>query len=88
MPALSSDISSVRYLLTPRRADLHPDHELLSTTGMRTVNVDPQEATGGQCAKHVDRKTVSKHERLGAAVRASCEEPECAPRFIAERLHG
>jgi hypothetical protein len=88
MPALSSDIGSVRDHLTPCRADLHPDHKLLSTTGMRTVNVDPQEAAGGQCAKHVDRKTVSKHERLGAAVRASREEPECAPRFIAERLHG
>jgi hypothetical protein len=88
MPALSSDISSVDYRLTPRRADLHSDHELLPTTGVRIVNIDPQEAAGGQCAKHVDRKTVSKHERLGAAIWASREEPECAPLFIAERLHG
>jgi hypothetical protein len=40
-----------------------------------------------EVAQHRTFESLGHHERLGAAVRATCQEPECAPLLVAQLGH-
>jgi cold-shock-like DNA binding protein len=48
------------------------------------MSINRQKAVGRQPAKHVDRETVCKHQRLSAAIRAARQEPKRWAPFVGQ----